>query len=124
MSQFYLCNRLFRKKKVNVTQRYKKGKQKINFLQLIKDIEQNQHSAYKLYNFIYQSNDLSRIVESLRYGQNNLKKHLLVMVNLAINDYHNNKIKITKGIISISTSKRGELATVMDAEMHSFTDHE
>ncbi|MHA1186558.1 MAG: hypothetical protein ACTSXA_07900 [Candidatus Heimdallarchaeota archaeon] len=46
------------------------------------------------------------------------------MVNLAINDYHNNKIKIHNGIISLSTSKREDFATVMDAEMHSFPDHE
>ena len=45
------------------------------------------------------------------------------MVNLAINDYYNEKLKITKGIISLSASNGEELFTATDAEMHSFTDH-
>ncbi|MHA1126280.1 MAG: hypothetical protein ACTSQX_11705 [Candidatus Heimdallarchaeota archaeon] len=119
-----LASRLFRKKKVNVHQRYNKGNQKIDLQKLVQELEEKQYSAYKLYNYIYNSNDLNRIVESLRFGENNLRNHLLVMVNLAINDYYWKKLIITKGIISLSTSKRGDLATVMDAEMHSFPDHE
>ena len=46
------------------------------------------------------------------------------MVNIAINDYYSNKLKICKGIISISVSVREELDTIKDAEMHSFTDHD
>jgi len=119
-----LASRLFRKKKVNVHQRYNKGNQKIDLQKLVQELEEKQYSAYKLYNYIYNSNDLNRIVESLRFGENNLRNHLLVMVNLAINDYYWKKLIITKGIISLSTSKRDDLATVMGAEMHSFPDHE
>jgi len=119
-----LASRLYRKKKVSVHQRYKKDKQKINLQQLVTDLERIQHSAYKLYNYIYQSNDLNRFVESLRFGENNLQKHLIVMVNLAINDYYNKRLIINNRIISLSASEREELTTATDAEMHSFPDHE
>ncbi|MHA1353714.1 MAG: hypothetical protein ACTSR1_00880 [Candidatus Heimdallarchaeota archaeon] len=67
--------------------------------QLVKEIEERQHSAYKLYNYIYNSQELTRIVESMTYGYNSLRNHLLLMVNLAINNYHQGKIVITKGKI-------------------------
>ena len=116
-----LASMIFRRKKVMVHQRYSKGKEKIDFHQLVQNLEENQQSAYKLYNYLYQSNDLDRIVESLRYGENNLRNHLLAMVNLAINDFYHKKLQICEGIISLSTSRREELTTVMDAEMHSIT---
>jgi len=119
-----LASMISRKKKVNVHQRYDKGAHKINFQQLVQDLEQKQYSAYNLYNYIYNSNNLSRIVKSLQYGQNTIKNHILVMVNLAINDFCNSKLKVTKGIISLSASEREELNTATDAEMHSFPDHE
>ncbi|MHA1185603.1 MAG: hypothetical protein ACTSSK_01820 [Candidatus Heimdallarchaeota archaeon] len=110
-----------RRKKFSANSRYDKEKGAINFKKLVSDLEQNQRSVYKLYNYIYQSKDLSKIVESMRFGQNSLRNHLLVMVNLAINDYYDKKLKIEEGIISISASKREELSAVKDAEMHSIT---
>ena len=53
------------------------------------------------------------------YGINSLRNHLLLMVNLAINDYYKKRLKISKGTISLSACKREELDTAMDAEMHS-----
>ncbi|MHA1307082.1 MAG: hypothetical protein ACTSO7_18515 [Candidatus Heimdallarchaeota archaeon] len=116
-----LASMIFRKKKYTANSRYSKEIGIINFKKLVKELEQNQHSIYKLYNYIHHSKELSRIVESLRYSQNSIQNHLLVMVNLAINDYYDKKLKIREGIISISAGKREELATVIDAEMHSIT---
>lgn len=78
-----------------------------------------QDSAYKLYNYIYQSKELTRIVESTDYGFTNLRNHLLLMVNLAINDSYNERLNIINGTISLSVSNRDELVTTKDAEMHS-----
>jgi hypothetical protein len=119
-----LASRLYRKKKVPVMQRYKKDKLKIDLEKLVSELEQNQHSAYKLYNYIYNSLELDRIVESLRFGENALRNHLLVMVNLEINDYYSKRIKVRNGIISLSTSNRDALVIVTDAETHTFSDHE
>ncbi len=61
----------------------------IDFTRITKEIEERQHSAYKLYNYIYQSKELKRIVESMTFGGKSLRIHLLLMVNLAINSYYN-----------------------------------
>ncbi|MHA1185659.1 MAG: hypothetical protein ACTSXA_04570 [Candidatus Heimdallarchaeota archaeon] len=127
-----LASLMLRKIKNKANNRYSMNKGKINFKQLVDELEVNQHSAHKLYNYIYNSKDLIRIVESLRFGYNNLQNHLLVMVNLAINDFYNKTLKLKNGIITIkrknykgnistSTSERESLFTVIDAEMHSTT---
>ena len=46
------------------------------------------------------------------------------MLNLAINDYYDKKLKITNGTISLSASGREELETAKDAEKRSFPDHD
>ena len=90
----------------------------------------SQHSAYKLHNHIYHSKELTRITESLDYGKNPLRNHLLLMANLAINDYCDKKMEIVKGklilkekeIISISATKSEENhLSATDAEMHQFS---
>ncbi|MHA1124881.1 MAG: hypothetical protein ACTSO7_06535 [Candidatus Heimdallarchaeota archaeon] len=119
-----VASKISRKKHYSVHNRYSKEKGQIDFELLARDIEQNQHSAQKLYNYIYNSDELERLVESLRFGHNTLRNHLLLMVNLTVNDYYDKKLTITKGKISLSASGRDELKTAMDAEMHSFTDHD
>jgi len=124
--QYYdgLASYITRKKPCQTTFRYKKSEGEIDFQKLKEEIETNQVNHLKLYNYIFNSNVLKRIVESLHFGNNTLRNHLLVMVNLAINDYYDGKLKISKGKISLSASKRGELVTAMDAETHSFPNHD
>jgi len=95
----HLASYITRKKQFKTLTRYNFQKGKIAFEQLAIEIEERQHSAYKLYNYIYHSQELTRIVESMTYGYNSLRNHLLLMVNLAINNYHQGKIVIAKGKI-------------------------
>ncbi|NPE09130.1 MAG: hypothetical protein GNW80_12670 [Asgard group archaeon] len=125
-----LASLICRKKPYKRIGRYDKEKGEIDFQQLAQAIEQNQHSAFKLYNYIYQSKELRRLVESLNYGHNSLRNHLLMMVNLAINDYYSGKLtikneKITikrknyKGKVSQSAKHKEEVFIhVKDAETH------
>jgi len=126
----HLASYISRKRPLKTKARYDFKNGRIDFKQLVKEIELKQQSAFKLYNYIYQSKELTRVVEAMTYGKNNLRNHLLVMVNLAINDYLKKKLTIKKGKItikrknykgkvSLSASKREELVTAKDAEMHS-----
>jgi hypothetical protein len=88
--------------------RYDAQNGKIKFQHLKKEIEKLQESAFRLYQFVYKSEKLKRIVESLEFGKNSLRKHLLLMVNLAINDWKSGKLKINNGkfyIVSLSASE-------------------
>lgn len=107
-----------RKKYLRKNTRYDKTKGEIDFQALAKEIEERSTSAYKLYNFIYQSNTLTRIVETMSYQKNSLRMHLLLMVNLAVNDYYNKKLKVTKENISVAAKEREELLNAKDAERH------
>jgi hypothetical protein len=135
--QYYdsLASYISRRKPHKTVSRYDKINGRIDFKRLAEEIERVQHSAYKLYNYIHHSKELTRTVESFEYGKNPLRNHLLLMVNLAINDYYDKKLVIKKGKIiierkdykeeiSTTTSEREELVTVKDAEMHSIPDHE
>ncbi len=113
-----------------IESRYDYNNGKIDFKKLVKELEEKQNSAYKLYNYIYQCEELNRIVESMEYGRNSLRNHLLLMVNLAINDYYkktlvirNGKIKIAKKVkVSSSVTEKDKfnnrLVRAKDAEMH------
>ncbi len=124
--QYYdrLASYISRKKPFKTDFRYNKLEGKIDFKQLKQAIEEKQNNYVKLYSYIHNSKELNRIVESMFYSNSRLRNHLLMMVNLAINDYYNQKLIITNGNISMSVSEREELDTTMDAEMHSFTDHD
>ncbi len=95
----HLASYITRRKPYKTLTRYDFNNGKIDFKKLVIDIEEKQNSIYKLYNYIYQSKELGRIVESMTYGCNSLRNHLLLMVNLAINNYHQRKIVIVKGKI-------------------------
>jgi hypothetical protein len=125
--QYYdgLASWISRKKPFVVLSKYDSQNGRINFKKLKKEIEQHQYSAFKLYQFVYQSKDLKRIVESMTYGKNPLRNHLLLMVNLAINDWRSQKLIITKGkfqMVSPSATgneeKRRTHQSATEAEMH------
>ncbi|NHJ32016.1 MAG: hypothetical protein FK732_04055 [Asgard group archaeon] len=115
-----------RKIPMKTVSRYNYEKGKIDFKNIAKEIEDRQYSAYRLYNYIYSSPDLNRIVESMGYARNSIRYHLLLAVNLAINGYYMGTLKIVNGKIiltikrknSASVTKKGELLSTTDAEMH------
>ena len=123
--QYYdgLASFITRKKPFKTTYRYDKRIAEIDFHELKQAIETRQHSACKVYDFIYHSHELNKIVESLVFGKNTLRNHLLLMLNLAINDYYNKKLLIAKGKISISVCERVDHLT-KDVETHSFIDQD
>lgn len=59
---------------------------KIDFDALAKEIGTRQYSLYSLYSYIYKSQLLNKINEAINYGFSSLKNHLLLMVNLYIDD--------------------------------------
>jgi hypothetical protein len=95
----HLASRITRKKPYKTLTRFDYQNGQIDFQKVAEEIEQGQNSAYKLYNYIFNSKELTRVVESMTYGYNSLRNHLLLMVNLAINNYHQGKIVIGKGKI-------------------------
>ncbi|MHA1125681.1 MAG: hypothetical protein ACTSQX_08650 [Candidatus Heimdallarchaeota archaeon] len=115
-----------RKIPMQTISRYDHDNGTIDFQKLVQEIEERQHSAYKLYNYIYQSKELERVVESMGYAKNSLRNHLLLMVNLAINGVYMGTLKIVNGKIiltekkriSASVTKKEELLSTTDAEMH------
>lgn len=120
-----LASYITRRKPYKINARYDFNNGKIDFERLAQEIEAIQDSAHRLYRYINNSKELQRIVKAMNYGKNSLRNHLVIMVNIAINDYlsgrlilDNNKFLIERMKISTTTSERDELDTVMDAEMH------
>ncbi len=64
-----------------------KSSRKINFKQLAQEIAEVSTSVYKLYRYIYESKDLELLNESLEFGHSSLRQHLLILINLIVNDY-------------------------------------
>ncbi len=60
--------------------------EKINFDALKREIEKCQYSPYALYTFIRKCQALDKINEALKFGFSSLKNHLLLMVNLYLDD--------------------------------------
>lgn len=49
-------------------------------------------NAWKLYDFIYQNQELEILPESLEYGHPPLKTHLLLIANLIVQDWLASKL--------------------------------
>jgi len=75
---FYLKKRFFTEFQVEL--------EKIDFNALKKEIELRHYSLYALYTFIRNSQVLDKINEALMFGFSSLKNHLLLMVNLYLDD--------------------------------------
>jgi hypothetical protein len=70
------------------TNRYKWSATKsINFEQLAKELEEVSTNLWKLYEYIYESEKLDQLNESLQHGHSSLKTHLLTIGNLIVQDY-------------------------------------
>lgn len=44
-------------------------------------------NVWKLYDLVYQRKELNQLVEGLEYGHTSLQKHLLLVVNLIVQDW-------------------------------------
>jgi hypothetical protein len=87
--QYYdrLSSRISRKFRFSTISRYRASDiEKIDFNALKEEIETRQYSLCALYSYVYKSQQLNKINEALSYGFSSLKNHLLLMVNLYIND--------------------------------------
>ncbi len=101
-------SKISHKKHFTTFNQYDLDASRINFKEVKEEIESRQNCPIRLYSFIYNSKDLSRIVESLKYGKSSLRNHILLMVNIILNDYYGNIQKYEKTIISTSVSNRDE----------------
>lgn len=87
--QYYdrLSSRISRKFRFSAPSRYRVTEiEKIDFDELKRKIEMRQYSLYALYTYVYKSQTLNKINEALKFGFSSLKNHLLLMVNLYIDD--------------------------------------
>lgn len=87
--QYYdrLSSSISRKFRWMATSRYRVSEiENIDFDALKKELEIRQYSLYSLYSYIFKSQTLNKINEALSYGFSSLKNHLLLMVNLYIDD--------------------------------------
>jgi hypothetical protein len=64
------------------------AQEEIDFEMLKREVESCQYSLCALYCYVYKSYVLDKINEALKYGFSSLKNHLLLMVNLYIDDFH------------------------------------
>jgi len=87
--QYYdkLSSNISRKFRWTAISRYRVSEiEKIDFNALKREIDIHQYSPYALYTYVYTSQILNKINEALVYGFSSLKNHLLLMVNLYIDD--------------------------------------
>jgi hypothetical protein len=64
-----------------------KASKKVDFKKLAKEIKEVSSNVWKLYRYIYESRELGMLNESLQHGHTSLRKHLLVIANLIVQNY-------------------------------------
>jgi len=97
--QYYdqFSSSLSRKFRFSTISRYRVSElDKIDFHSLARDLEHRQHSLYALYSYIYKSQELKKVNEALMYGFSSLKNHMLLMVNLYLDDHRQSKVNLTE----------------------------
>jgi len=75
------------------------------------EIERRQENVNELYNYIFYDKTFSRFYETIDYANNKLRKHLLLAVNLLINDFKKGKIKVENNKVirvSMPTAEKEE----------------
>ena len=63
------------------------SRENINFNKLAKEIKEVYNNIWRLYNYIYNSKELGKLNESLEHGHTSLKKHLLILANLIVQEF-------------------------------------
>ncbi|MFX0094504.1 MAG: hypothetical protein ACFFBD_22405 [Candidatus Hodarchaeota archaeon] len=66
----------------------------IDFDRLAQEISAVHTHIWKLYEYIYQSDELGQVNESLEYGHSSLRTHLSVIVNLIVRDYQKHHLNL------------------------------
>lgn len=75
------------------TNRYTwEAKGKIDFEQLATEIKGLEKNIWRLYQYIHESKELQQLNESLNYGHSSLRYHILLIVNLIVQDYLRGKL--------------------------------
>ncbi|MFX0063221.1 MAG: hypothetical protein ACFFC7_13680 [Candidatus Hermodarchaeota archaeon] len=70
-----------------------KGKDTIDFEKLAKEIKEvAEKSVWKLYEYVYQSKELNRLTESMEHGHSSLRRHLILITNLIVQDFYKGKL--------------------------------
>jgi hypothetical protein len=70
-----------------------RAKETIDFEQLAKEIvEVNNQSVWKLYEYIYNSKKLDLLNESMEHGHTSLRRHILLITNLVVQDMQRNNL--------------------------------
>ncbi|MFX1251255.1 MAG: hypothetical protein ACFFCZ_06580 [Promethearchaeota archaeon] len=70
-----------------------RAKETIDFEQLAKEIEEvTNQSVWKLYEYIYNSKKLDLLNESMEHGHTSLRRHLLLITNLVVQDIQRKKL--------------------------------
>ena len=92
--QYYdqLAARLTRKIRSPIISRYnwqaKRSRQKIDFKKLAKKIQEvTETNIWNLYRYIYESKELMLLNESMNHGHTQLRNHLVVIANLIMQDF-------------------------------------
>ena len=57
------------------------------FQKLAKEVKEVSNNIWKLYKYIYDSKELDKLNESLEYGHTSLKRHLLIITNLIVQEF-------------------------------------
>ncbi|MFX1536621.1 MAG: hypothetical protein ACFFDI_20585 [Promethearchaeota archaeon] len=76
------------------TSRYNwRAKETIDFEQLAQEIKEvTRQSVWKLYEYIYENEKLDKLTESMEHGYSSLRRHLLLIANLVVQDVQSNKV--------------------------------
>ncbi|MFQ5978002.1 MAG: hypothetical protein ACE5OZ_07735 [Candidatus Heimdallarchaeota archaeon] len=70
------------------------SKNKVDFQKLARQIsEANKKGVWTLYKMIYENEELEELNESLQYGHSSLKRHILLIANLIVQDFISGKMK-------------------------------
>ncbi|MFQ5978946.1 MAG: hypothetical protein ACE5OZ_12540 [Candidatus Heimdallarchaeota archaeon] len=69
--------------------KFQESPQTIDFHALASQVQKivDKENVFKLYLFIYQSEELERLNETLEFGHTSLRFHLLLIANMIVRDY-------------------------------------
>jgi hypothetical protein len=59
----------------------------VNFKKIAKEITEVHDNIWRLYQYIYDSNELDKLNEALEHGYTSIKKHLLIITNLIVHEF-------------------------------------
>jgi hypothetical protein len=103
----FLSRRIPRKEE----KRYDYENGEIDCKTIAEEITEKQHIIYSLYNYIYYNKTFARFYETITFANNKLRTHLLLAVNLLINDFKKGKLTIENNkvkIVSLPAKDKGE----------------